>query len=49
VGDKVEKWSIYGAFPSSVNFNTTALDWSNNGDPLMVSITIAMDYCVLEY
>ena len=49
VGDKVEKWSIYGAFPSSVNFNATALDWSNGGDPLMVSITVAMDYCVLEY
>ena len=49
VGDKVEKWSIYGAFPSQVNFNTTPLDWSNNGDPLMVNITIAMDYCVLEY
>lgn len=49
VGDKVEKWSIYGALVSSANFNTTALDWSNGGDPLMVSITIAMDYCVLEY
>jgi hypothetical protein len=49
VGDKVERWSLYGAFPSSVDFNTTALDWSSGGDPLMVSITLAMDYCVLEY
>lgn len=48
-GDKIERWSIYGAFPASVNFNGTALDWSNGGDPLLVNVTIAMDYCVLEY
>jgi hypothetical protein len=49
VGDKVERWSLYGAFPNQVDFNTTALDWANGGDPLMVSITLSMDYCVLEY
>jgi hypothetical protein len=49
VGDKVERWSLYGAFPASVNFGATGLDWSNGGDPLTISVTLAMDYCVLEY
>lgn len=47
VGDKVEEWKIYGAFPASVNFNT--LDWSNGGDALMVNMTLAYDYAVLQY
>ena len=47
VGDKVEEWKIYGAFPASVNFNT--LDWSNGGDALMVNMTLAYDYAVLQF
>ena len=47
VGDKVEEWQLKGAFPASVNFNT--LDWGNGGDPLMVNMTIAYDYAVLQY
>ena len=47
VGDKVEEWQLKGAFPASVNFNS--MDWSNGGDALMVNVTIAMDYCILQY
>ena len=46
VGDKVEEWQLKGAFPASVNFN--GLDWSN-GEALMVNLTLAMDYCILQY
>ena len=44
---KVEEWQIKGAFPASVNFN--GLDWSNGGDALMVNVTIAYDYAVLQF
>lgn len=47
VGDKVEEWQIKGAFPASVNFNS--LDWSNGGEALAVNLTIAMDYCILQF
>ncbi len=49
VGDIVEKWDIKGAFPQTVDFNTTALDWSSNGDPLMITMTLSMDYCILQF
>ena len=47
VGDKVEEWQLKGAFPASVNFN--GMDWSNGGDALMVNMTIAYDYAILQY
>lgn len=49
VGDIVEKWDIKGAFPSQVDFNATALDWSSAGDPLTISVTLSMDYCILQF
>lgn len=47
VGDKVEEWTLKGAFVASANFNS--LDWSNGGDPLMVNVTLAYDYAILQY
>lgn len=44
--DKVEQWKIKGAFIQSVEFGD--LDWSSN-DPADISITLSMDYCILEY
>lgn len=49
VGDVVEEWQIKGAFIASANFNGTGLDWANGGDPLLVNLTIAYDYAVLQY
>lgn len=46
VGDKVEEWTIKGAFITSVDFGT--LDWSA-GDPMMVNLTVAYDYAILQY
>jgi hypothetical protein len=44
--DKVEHWKIKGAFIVSANFSD--LDWSSN-DPANIELTLAMDYCILEY
>jgi hypothetical protein len=48
VGDKVEEWQIKGAFPASVNFNGAALDFSAQ-EALTITLTVAMDYCILQY
>ena len=46
VGDKVEQWTLKGAFISSANFGE--LDWASN-DPLSISLTLTFDYAILEY
>jgi hypothetical protein len=46
VGDKVEQWSIKGAFITSANFGE--LDWASN-DPVSIELTLTFDYAVLEY
>ena len=46
VGDKVEQWTLKGAFITSANFGD--LDWSSN-DPLMIELTLSYDYAILEY
>ena len=45
--DVVEQWVIKGALIVSANFGD--LDWASGADVAMVELTIAMDYCVLEY
>jgi hypothetical protein len=46
VGDKVEQWTLKGAFISSANFGE--LDWSGN-DPLSIELQLSYDYAILEY
>jgi hypothetical protein len=46
VGDKVEQWTLKGAFISSANFGE--LDWASN-DPVSIELTLAYDYAILEY
>ena len=46
VGDKVEQWTLKGAFISQANFGE--LDWSSN-DPLSIELTLTYDYAILEY
>lgn len=46
VGDKVEQWTLKGAFITSANFGE--LDWSSN-DPLSIELTLSYDYAILEY
>jgi len=46
VGDKIEQWTLKGAFITSANFGE--LDWASN-DPLSIELTLAYDYAILEY
>jgi hypothetical protein len=46
VGDKVEEWTLKGAFPTVVNMNS--MDWGTQ-DPLMVNLTIRYDYAICQY
>jgi predicted GNAT family acetyltransferase len=46
VGDKVELWKLYGAFPTVVNFGD--LDAASN-DVATVTMTLTYDYAILEY
>ena len=47
VGDKVEEWKLVGAFPINSDFG--AVDWSNTGDPIAITVTVSVDYCILQY
>ena len=46
VGDKIEQWTLKGAFITQANFGE--LDWSSN-DPLSIELTLSYDYAILEY
>ena len=46
VGDKVEEWTIKGAFVTATDMGT--LDWAD-GAPLNVALTVAYDYAILQY
>lgn len=48
VGDKVEEWTLKGAFISGeTNFGT--MDWSNMGDFVPITIQLSYDLAVLQY
>ena len=47
VGDKIEQWTMKGAFINNAVFND--LDWSNSTDPVEISLTLSYDYAILEY
>jgi hypothetical protein len=46
VGDKIEQWTLKGAFINNVVFND--LDWSSN-DPAEITLTLSYDYAILEF
>jgi hypothetical protein len=46
VGDKIEQWTLKGAFISQANFSD--LDWSSN-DPAQIDLTLTYDYAILEF
>ena len=47
VGDKVEEWTLKGAFITSADFGE--LDWSDSGEAMSISLTLAIDYAILQY
>ena len=46
VGDVVEEWILKGAYCQAANFGD--MDWSSEA-PANISITIVMDYAILNY
>ena len=48
VGDKVEEWTLKGAFISGTT-NFGSLDWSNDGEFIPIELTLSMDYCILQF
>jgi hypothetical protein len=46
VGDKIEQWTLKGAFIQSANFGS--LDWSSN-EPTSIELTLSYDYAILEF
>jgi hypothetical protein len=47
VGDKVEEWKLVGAFPISGDFQS--VDWTNGGDVIKITVTLSIDYAILQY
>jgi hypothetical protein len=47
VGDVVSEWIIKGAYVKTASFGD--YDWSQGENATNISLTIAMDYCVLNY
>jgi hypothetical protein len=47
VGDKVEEWTLKGAFVTNGEFGN--MDWANLGDYLPITITISYDYALLQF
>ena len=47
VGDVVEEWKLKGAYCQQVNFGE--LDWAQDGAPQMITLTVEMDYAILNY
>ena len=46
VGDKVEEWTLKGAFIVTANFG--ALDWETN-EPNDITLTLRYDYAILQF
>ena len=46
VGDKIEQWTLKGAFINNPVFND--VDWSSN-DPAEITLTLSYDYAILEF
>mgnify|MGYP000244468789 CR=1 FL=1 len=47
VGDKVEEWTLKGAFLTGAAFGE--LDWSDDGTPLAITLDIQFDHAILQY
>ena len=46
VGDKVEEWTLKGAFITEANFNE--LDFASN-EPVDIALTLQYDYAILQF
>lgn len=47
VGDKVEEWTLKGAFPTS--YDGGEFTWTDGGDPMTATLTLSYDMAVLQF
>ncbi len=47
VGDVVSEWIIKGAYVKSGNFGD--YNWAGEGEAASIQVSVAMDYCILNY
>ena len=47
VGDKVEEWTLKGAWITTADFG--GLDWSQSTEPAEISLTMRYDYAILQF
>ena len=47
VGDKIEQWTLKGAFINNAVFND--LDWANLQTLAEITLTLSYDYAILEF
>lgn len=45
-GDKIEEWTLKGAFPTDINFGD--LDWATD-DYQTIEVTLRFDYAILQF
>jgi hypothetical protein len=46
VGDKIEQWTLKGAFISQANFGDLSFD---SNEPATIELTLTYDYAILEF
>jgi len=47
VGDKVEEWTLKGAWVSQADFGEG--DWSDSGEAFTIALTVSIDYAILQF
>ena len=47
VGDKVEEWTLKGAFITSANFGD--ISWEDDATPMLVTLDLQFDHAILQY
>jgi hypothetical protein len=47
VGDKVEEWTLKGAYIQDADFGD--MSWDEDGTPALVTVTLNFDYAILQY
>jgi len=47
VGDKVEEWTLKGAWITSAGFGDVT--WEDDATPMVISLDLRFDYAILEY
>lgn len=47
VGEKVEQWTLKGAFITNASFGD--ISWEEDGTPMIITLDLRFDHCILQY